>query len=175
MLGSDAAERIEAETTPLRGKAELLTTIPDVTDRIAETVTAETGADMSRFRSAMALASWAGVAPRDNESAGRNLAGTTTHSNVWLLGALGTAAAAAGVPTCLGACYKRLAKPRGPERALAAVMHKITIARWHILIDGVAYHDTSAPVLDGHRHSQACADVFQFMDAPGPTPDTGSR
>jgi transposase len=139
-------ERIGAEVGPLRGKAELLTTIPGISDRIADIVIAETGGDMSRFRNAAALASWAGVAPGNNESAGRNLSGTTTHGNVWLLGALGDAAAAAGRTknTYLGAYYKRLAKRRGPKRALVAVMHKITIAVWHILTDDVAYHDLGA-------------------------------
>lgn len=98
---------------------------------------------MTRFRSAAALASWAGVAPGNNESAGRNLSGTTTHGNVWLLGALGDAAAAAGRTknTYLGAHYKRLAKRRGPKRAMVAVMHKIIIAVWHMLTDDIPYQD----------------------------------
>jgi len=65
MLGSDAAGRIEAETTPLRGKAELLTTIPGVTDRMAETVIAETGAVYrARTRTAVLTCKFAGQGGR---------------------------------------------------------------------------------------------------------------
>ncbi len=83
------------------------------------------------------------MAPGNNESAGKHLSGATTHGNTWLLGALGNAAAAAARTknTYLDAYYKRLAKRRGPQRALVAVMHKIIIAVWHMLTHDVAYHD----------------------------------
>lgn len=136
-------EQIETEMMPLWHKAELLATIPGVSARIADIILAETGGDMTRFRSAAALASWAGVAPGNNESAGKNLSGTTTHGDVWLLGALGDAAAAAGRTknTYLGTYYKRLTKRRGPKRAMVAVMHKVIIAVWHMLTYDIPYQD----------------------------------
>jgi transposase len=75
---------------------------------VAEVIVAETGADMSRFRTAAHLASWAGVCPGQHESTGKRRSGKTRHGNRWLTGALGTAALAAARTkdtTYLGARY----------------------------------------------------------------------
>ena len=71
-------ERIDSELAPLANKRALLHTLPGVGERISAVILAETGGDMTRFPTAAALASWAGVAPGNNESAGKNLSGATT-------------------------------------------------------------------------------------------------
>lgn len=136
-------KRIDAELGPLAAKRALLQTLPGVAERISAVIIAETGGDMSQFPTAAALASWAGVAPGNNTSAGRNLSGATTHGNSWLLGALGDAAAAAARTkgTYLGVYHKRIVRRRGTKRALVAVMHKIVIAVWHMLTHNVGYQD----------------------------------
>src|SRR4029077_14838015 len=96
----------------------------------------QTGADMSRFRPAAHLASWAGVCPGHHESAGKRRSGKTRHGNRWLTGALGTAALAAARTkdtTYLGARYRRLTRRAGKKKALVAVEHSILIAVWHML------------------------------------------
>jgi transposase len=67
-------------------------TIPGVKKTTAEVIIAETGADMTRFRTPANLASWAGVCPGHHESAGGQHSGKRRHGNRWLGGALGTAA-----------------------------------------------------------------------------------
>lgn len=138
--------RIEQATLGLKRQRELLVTIPGVSHRVAEVILAETGGDMTRFPTPAALASWAGVAPGNNSSAGRNLGGTTTHGDTWLLAALGDAAAAAARTknSYLSVYYKRMAKRRGSGRALVAVMHKILNSVWHMLTDDVSYRDLGA-------------------------------
>ncbi|MFF4258738.1 IS110 family transposase [Streptomyces sp. NPDC001663] len=135
--------RIETETAPMRRQHSLLTTIPGISTRLAQVVIAETGVDMTRFPTAAALASWSGVAPGNNQSAGRSYSGATTHGNVWLKGGLGdTAAAAARTKgTYLYAHYRRLIRRMGKKRALVAVMHKIVIAMWHMLTNDARYQD----------------------------------
>jgi len=135
--------RIEVEMTPFRHQADLLSTIPGVSTRIAQIIIAETGADMTRFRTAAALASWTGVSPGLNTSAGRHLSTATTHGNTWLRAALGDAAAAASRTknTYLGNYYRRTARRRGAKRALVATMHKTLIATWHMLTNDTTYHD----------------------------------
>jgi transposase len=64
-------ERIEAAMEPFRVAREFLTTIPGVSTLVADVIVAETGADMSTFESPGRLASWAGLSPGSNESAGR--------------------------------------------------------------------------------------------------------
>src|SRR5260370_4078755 len=56
---------------PLRTSADLLTTIPGVSDIVAQVVIAEIGVDMHRFPTAGHLLSWAGLCPRNDESAGK--------------------------------------------------------------------------------------------------------
>jgi transposase len=68
----DLTTRIEAECIPFRRQLELLHTIPGVSQRTAEVILAETGADPTRFPTAAHPASWAGVCPGNNESAGKH-------------------------------------------------------------------------------------------------------
>ena len=98
---------------------------------------------MTRFPAAAHLASWAGVCPGNNESASKHHSGRTRKGNSWLRAALGEAAAA-GVSTkntYLQAQYRRLAGRRGKKRALVAVGHTSLVATWHMITNGVDYHD----------------------------------
>jgi transposase len=140
----ELSARIEEQMRPFARQRERLQTIPGVGQTTAEVLIAETGADMSRFRTAGHLASWAGVCPGHHESAGKHKSGKTRHGNRWLGGALGTAAMAASRTrdtTYLGARYQRLAPRLGKKKALVAVEHSILTAAWHMLTDDVDYHD----------------------------------
>jgi transposase len=81
---------------PWAHQIELLQTIPGVGPKVAETVVAETGADMTRFPTAAHLAAWAGVAPAMNESAGRQTPAGKRHGNKWLTAMLVEAAGSVG-------------------------------------------------------------------------------
>lgn len=73
-----------------------LDTIPGVDQKTAQVIVAELGIDMSRFASAGHAASWAGLVPGKNESAGRNRSSKTSKANRYLKSALVEAAMAAG-------------------------------------------------------------------------------
>lgn len=136
--------RIEEKMRPFARQRELLATIPGVGQTTAEVIIAETGGDMSRFRTAANLASWAGVCPGHHESAGKRKSGKTRHGNRWLSAALGTAAMAASRTkdtTYLGARYRRLVPRLGKKKAIVAVEHSILTAVWHMLTDNVDYQD----------------------------------
>lgn len=124
----------------------LLSTIPGVSATVAHVIIAETGADMARFPTAAHLASWAGVCPGHNESAGKSKSSQTRPGNAYLKAALGIAAMAAARSngTYLQARYKRLAARRGPMRALVATEHAMLISIWHLLITGEIYHELGA-------------------------------
>jgi transposase len=141
VAGLDA--QIDTAIAPFHDLRDRLGTIPGVSRRIAEILIAETGADMTRFPTPAQLASWAGMCPGNNESAGKHHSGRTRHGDTWLRGALGEAAAAASRTrgTYLGAQYHRLAGRRGKKRALVAVGHSILIAAWHISANDTDYHD----------------------------------
>jgi len=135
--------QVEAEIRPFQAVVGRLDTIPGVNQRVAQVIVAEIGVDMSRFPTAAQLASWAGMCPGNNESAGKYFSGRTRKGDRWLRAALGEAAvAAAGAKdTYCQAQYRRLALRRGKKRALVAVGHSQLIAAWHIINDNVGYHD----------------------------------
>jgi transposase len=123
-----------------------LDTIPGIGQAAAQIVIAETGGDMAPFATAGHLASWIGVCPGMNESAGVTKSGRTRLGNSNLKRLLGIAAMAAirDKTSYLAVYYRRIAARRGKQRALVAVMHKLAIAIWHVLHDHVPYHDLGA-------------------------------
>ena len=135
--------RIEVVIEPFRAARDLIITIPGISERVADVVIAETGADMARFPTAGHLASWAGTCPGSNESAGRIKSTKTRPGNPYLKGALGIAAmsAARSHDTFLAAKYRRIASRRGPIKAVVALEHATLIAIWHMLTNGDFYID----------------------------------
>lgn len=139
-------EHIEELIEPFRSVRDVLVTIPGVSILVADVIIAETGADMTAFETAAHLASWAGVCPGQNESAGRMKSSHTTHGDKYLKGALGVAAlsVAQSKGTFLAARYRRLAIRRGKPRAIVATQHSILVAVWHMIRNGEAYEDLGA-------------------------------
>lgn len=136
--------RIDEAMGPFQAAREFLATIPGVSTLVADVIVAETGADMSTFETPGRLASWAGLCPGSNESAGRSKSTKTRPGNRYLKGALGIAALSiARHPnnSYLGARYKRLIVRRGKMKALVATEHSILTAVWHMLAEGECYHD----------------------------------
>lgn len=124
----------------------LLDTIPGVGQDLAEVIVAEIGTDLSRFPSAGHLAAWAGVAPGNNESAGKRRSGRTRKGNPYLKVGLVQAARAAvrSKGTYLAAQYRRLVRRIGDKRALVAVAHSIVVSVYHMLSRKEPYQDLGA-------------------------------
>ena len=140
----------DLETTPcayaaLSGEEviALLDTIPGVARRTAEVMVAEIGPSVAPFRSAKALASWAGLCPGNNESAGKRRSGRSTGGNPNLRTILVQAAqAAVRVKDCyLAQVYHRLAPRRGAKRAIFAVAHRILTAAYFMMVRREPYDD----------------------------------
>jgi len=130
----------------------LLCTIPGIGQRTAENVLAEIGDDMSRFPTAGHLASWAGVCPGNNKSAGKQTKrkGKTTKGNRYLKRALNQAAwgAIRSKQTYFSAQYRRLSAKRGKKRAVVAVGHSILVTIWHMLSTGECYRELGDDYFD---------------------------
>jgi transposase len=137
------SQEIDRQLAPLRVQVQLLMTIPGISLTLAQILIAEVGVDMSRFATAGHLASWAGMCPGNNESAGKRMSGRTRHGDTWLKTALYLAgsSAARSKGTYLGAQFRRLVPHRGVKRATVAVGHSILVAAWHILHELVPYQD----------------------------------
>ena len=141
--------RVEAMMIPFRAARELLTTIPGIAQRNAEIILAEIGVDMCRFATAAHLASWAGVCPGNNESAGKHRSTHTRHGDLWLQSALVEAAWAAirTKNSYLAVRFWRIAKRRGQHRAAMAIAHTLLIIIWHMLKDGTVYTELGVDYL----------------------------
>lgn len=146
-------EEIEKRMRPFEEDLELLDTIPGVGRRAAEEILAEIGTDMDRFPSAAHLASWAGMSPGNNESAGKRKSGRTRKGNNALRGTLVDAAHAAArtKDTYLSAQHQRIAARRGANRAAVAVGHSILVIAYHVLKKRQPYIELGANYLDERR------------------------
>lgn len=136
-------QKLEASILPYQNKVELLQTIPGISRISAIGIIAEIGVDMDKFISAKHLASWAGVCPGNNESAGKKLSSRSTQGNKYLKTTLIEASWACSHTknTYLSFKYYSISKRRGKKKAALAVGHQILIAAYHILRDNTPYKE----------------------------------
>lgn len=163
--------RIAELTRDRDGDLLRLDTIPGIGLRAAEIILAETGGDMAQFATAGHLASWVGVCPGVNESAGVNKSGKTRDGNTNLKRVLGIAALSVIriKDSYLSAFYRRTAARRGKPKALVAVMHKLAKAIWHVLHDRTVYQDLGADHLTKRDPVRAMRRMRREANALGMT------
>jgi len=160
MIG-EISERIGRQIAPFVEAVDRLKTIPGVDRRTAEVMVAEIGTDMSRFPTAGHLASWAGMCPGNNESAGKHKSGKTRKGSKWLRVALVESALAVSraKDTYLAAQYRRLYRQRGHKRAVVGVGHSILVIAYHLLTRKTTYMELGADYFvqrDRERVIQRC-------------------
>lgn len=143
--------------------------IPGVDKRAAQVIIAEIGVDMDRFPTAGHLASWAGMCPGNNESAGKRKSGRTTKGSPWLKATLVQIAHAAGRSknTYLSALYHRLVPRKGKKRAAVAVGHAILVIVYHIIKSGNRYHELGADYFDRLDRQVVARSLMKRLEAIG--------
>jgi transposase len=134
---------VEEACAPFAEAVAHLDTIPGVAKATAQLIVSEVGTDMHRFATPGHLAAWAGVAPGNNQSAGKSLSGRVRQGNRPLKAGLVQAAQAAAHTrdTYLSAQYHRLAARRGKKKALLAVAHSILVIAYRLIERGEDYKD----------------------------------
>ena len=142
-----AIDAVDAEVgsvlDPFRAEAKRLTTIPGISDTVAQVIVSEIGLDMSRFPTAGHLISWAGLCPRKDESAGKRRSTRARKGAPWLKATLVQSAWAAirVKDTYLRAQFLRIKSRRGPKKAALAVAASMLTAIYFMLRDGTEYRD----------------------------------
>lgn len=166
-LSQEIAERLR----PFDDQIARLDGITGVGQRTAEILLAEIGTDVVRFPSAAHLASWAGLCPGNNESAGKRKSGKTRKGDVWLRSALIEAAQAAsrGKDTYLASQYHHLVTRRGKKKATVAVAHSILRIVWHLLDHDCEYVDRGARYLDDRDRQQIERHLIRRLEGFGYT------
>jgi transposase len=143
-------KEIEQQMPPFEWAAGLLMTMPGVDRTAACALIAEIGADMGCFASSRHLASWAGLCPGNNESAGKQRSGKSHRGNRWIKGLMTEIAWAASRTknSYTQTQYRKLIGHRGKKRALVAVANSLLQAAWHMLTQRQPYKDLGPDYLD---------------------------
>jgi transposase len=138
-LTAEIVERI----SPFDAAVTLACTMPGIGVTTAQVFVAESGANMSVFPTPGQLAAWVGLAPANHESAGKHRPAGTRPGGQWLRRTMIEAAWSAvhTKNTYFAAQFRRLAKRRGPNKAIIAVAHSMTVALWHMLANGETYNE----------------------------------
>ena len=162
-------QEIETYCTPFEAAVVLLDTIPGVARQTAEIIVSEIGTDMQHFPTTDHLASRAGVAPGNDESAGKRRSGKTRKGNKPLGAALNQAAHAASRTqgTYLSAQYHRLAGRRGKKKALVAVAHSILVIADHLIQRQEPYRELGGNYFDQRRPEATAKRLLKRLEQLG--------
>ena len=140
---TDIDKEVNRELDPFRQAVRQLRTIPGISDLTAQVIVSEIGINMTHFPTAGHLISWAGLCPRNDESAGKRRSNRLRKGAPWLKTTLVQCAWAAThkKASYLRAQFQRLTQKRGPKKAICAVAASILTAAYHMLRDGTLYQD----------------------------------
>jgi len=149
-------QRLTEALRPFRAAVDLLKTIPGISDTVAAVLLAEVGDNIGPFPTAGHLVSWAGFAPRLDESAGKRRSTRTRPSAPWLKTTLVQAAwgAARTQDSYFHAQFARLKSRRGPKKAIMAVAASMVTAIYYMLRNGVEFEDLGAQHFVHHDKDQ---------------------
>lgn len=163
---SSIEKELDNLVSPYENYISLLSSIPGLQRRSIIAVLSETGVDMTQFVDSKHFASWAGLAPTNNESAGKKHSVRISHAGVYLKPLL--------VQVALNSIrdssnnyftlkYNILKKRRGHKKAIIAIARMILVSIYHILLNGETFKpydfdELVNPIVKEHSSSLALTD-----------------
>jgi transposase len=164
-------EQIQKAMIPFQKENTLIQTIPGISKTTASAIIAEIGVNMSQFPSDAHLASWAGMCPGNNESAGKKKSGKIRKGNIYLKATLTEVAWAASRAkgSAYSAIYHSLAKRRGKKKALIALGHQILRDIHRVLKTGMPYVDEGAEAVYLRNSKARKQSAIRFLERSGYT------
>jgi transposase len=162
-------QAIGEKSEPYAHEINLVCTTPGIDIVSAQHILAEIGGDIHLFPSPAHLASWAGICPGNNESAGKRRSGQTAKGNPWLKTLLVQCAHAASRSkgTYLKAFYHRLAARRGKRRAAIAVAHKQLTIIYYELTEDRPYKELGEKFFDCLNHKRLEKNLVRRLESLG--------
>jgi transposase len=149
----DLTAEIARRVAPFEQAVRVITSVTAISALTAQVIMAEIGPDMSHWPTAGHLCAWAGLAPASHESAGKRRPAGTRPGGRWLRRALIEAAwsASRSQGSYYNALFRRIAKRRGPNKAVVAVAHSMLETIWHLLTNGELFQDPGADYFERHH------------------------
>jgi transposase len=146
-------EEIARHLEPYDKQYQLLQTIPGIAGNAAASILAEIGPDVSAFPDDSHLASWSGICPGNNESAGKKFSTKTRKGNAHLVSTLVESGwgAARTNGSQFKARYHRVKTRRGSQRAIVAVGHSLLRTVFVVLKTGKPYEEPMRPILNENQ------------------------
>ena len=162
-------KEVDANVEPFRIAVEMLATIPGVSSLAAEVMVSEIGIDMSRFKTEGHLISWAGLCPKNDESAGKRRSTRMKKGAPWLKTTLIQCAWAASRKkgSYLQAQFLRIRSRRGAKKAIGAVAASMLTAAYHMLKDGTLYQDLGANHFDNRDKGKQALRLVNRLQSLG--------
>jgi len=166
---ADIDKEVDANVEPFRAAVEMLTTIPGVSSLAAEVMVSEIGIDMSRFKTEGHLISWAGLCPKNDESAGKRRSTRMKKGAPWLKTTLIQCAWAASRKkgSYLQAQFLRIRSRRGAKKAIGAVAASMLTAAYHMLKDGTLYQDLGTNHFDNRDKAKQALRLVNRLQSLG--------
>jgi len=160
---------IVRHTEPYWPQIGLLLTIPGIDQIVAWNLVAEMGVDMSVFPDASHCASWAGLSPGSEESAGKQKSGRTKKGNRYLRRILTQAAWANShrKDGYLRALFHRIKARRGWGKAVVAVAHKLIVVAYQMLREQVPYRELGGDYFDRLNPEKAAQRLVARLERMG--------